>query len=190
MDEVQKIRDKIVDAALRLAAVHDWDDIGFIDISGEAEMPLEDLYQYFDDKADILAAFGSRLDDQVCRAIGSIRETETCRDRLFDALMERYEGLNAHRAAVLSIFKAFECDPKQVILGLPHIGRSMQRMLDCAGVDSGGIRGALKLTGLMALYLRGVYLLMQDDSPDMVKVMAALDRDLHRAETIMNFTAL
>ena len=190
MDDGQKIRDKIIDAALHLASVQAWDDIGFLDIAAQTDLTLDQIYAHFAQKSDILAGFGARLDAQVCAAIGPIRETETCRDRLFDLLMERYEGLNAHRAAMASVFKAFEGDPKQVILGLPHIARSMQVMLDSAGIESSGVRGAIKLSGLIGIYLHGVYLLIQDESPEMVKVMAALDRDLQRAETLMNFTSI
>lgn len=190
MDETQKIRDKIIDSALSCAAAMPWDDVSFIDIARESGVTLAELYTHFEDKTAILAGFGRRLDGQVAERLGGIREEETCRDRLFDVMMERCELVNAHRAAMLSIFRAMEYDPKQVVIGLPHLGRSMQAMLDLSGIDGSGLRGAVKLAGLIGIYLHGLFVLMRDDSPDMARLMAALDKDLQRAETVMNFTSL
>jgi AcrR family transcriptional regulator len=187
MDETQKIRDKIIDTMLALAGRQPWDEVGFLDIAQESGVSLAALYIHFEDKTAILAAFARRLDAQITARVGALREDETCRDRLFDILMERYELLNAHRAAVRSFLSALRFDPKQVIIGMPHLGRSIQAMLDLAGIDSQGLRGAVKLTGVIGVYLHGLSVLMRDDSPDMSRLMAALDQDLQRSERVMNF---
>ena len=101
---------------------------------------------------------------------------------LFEILMERFDVLNADRPAVLSILKTVMRDPKQAVIGLPHLGRSMAWMLEAAGIETTGVRGAVRVAGLTGVYLYTVKSWMGDDSADLSKTMAALDRALSRAQ--------
>ena len=96
--------------------------------------------------------------------------------------------LNTHRTGVLAILDEFKGDPKQAVIVLPHLGRSMTRMLELSGMETRGIRGALRVAGLSALYVRTLHVWMQDESADMARVMATLDRDLKRAEGLRTFS--
>jgi AcrR family transcriptional regulator len=190
MGETQDIKKKIVQAALDCAAEMRWDACSFIDISERSGCDLAVLYGLFDSKDDILVAYGRQVDVQVAGNVGAFRAGDDCRDRLFDVLMERFEILNENRAALLSILASFEGDPKQAVVGLPYIGKSMVEMLTLAGMESGGIRGAIRVAGLAGLYLKTLHVWKYDDSADMAKVMAVLDKDLRRAEQVMNFLSV
>jgi hypothetical protein len=100
--------------------------------------------------------------------------------------MERFEVLNEYRAALVSILDSFKTDPKQLVISCPHLGRSMSWMLEAAGVETDGLRGALKVAGLTALYIKTLHVWQDDESADMAKVMASLDKDLGRAERFAN----
>jgi hypothetical protein len=97
--------------------------------------------------------------------------------------MERFDALNEQRAGIVAILDSFRHDPKQAVITLPHLGRSMSWMLDAAGIDTGGVKGLMKIAGLTAVYLDTLRAWKDDDSEDMAKTMAALDRNLARAET-------
>nr|MBC8158924.1 TetR family transcriptional regulator [Alphaproteobacteria bacterium] len=71
--------------------------------------------------------------------------------------------------------------------GLPCFLRSMAWMLEAAGLPSGGISGAARAAGLGALYANAVRVWLRDDTPDMAKTMAALDRGLGCADGIVSF---
>lgn len=180
------LKDRAIDAALDLAARMPWDAITMTDIADKTHTSLAELSDIFDDKTDILIAYGRMIDKKVLAIHVNPDPSSPERDRLFEILMERFDILNDNRAAVISILKSFTLDPKQAVIGLPHLGRSMAWMLEAAGIDTNGIKGAVKVTGLTAVYLNTLYHWMKDDSGDLPKTMAALDCGLSRAEQLAN----
>lgn len=182
--EITPVRDRVLDAALELARDSRWADIGLTDIARVSGVGLDVIRDHFVDKDDILVEFGRRVDRVVLNRFpaGTFDDDTPHRDRLFDILMERFDVLNDNRHAVLSFAASFRGDPKQLVIGLPHLGRSMEWMLAAAGIDTPGWMGALKITGIVGVYLYAARTWMNDDSPDMAKTMAALDRALSRAD--------
>lgn len=176
------VKEKAVQAALALAAEKGWAQTGLNDIAKKAKVPLRELHEHFEDRADILAAYGRMIDRRVLENSGENEGDLSPRDRLFDILMERLDVLNDDRAGVCAILKSFCFDPKQAVIGLPHLGRSMSWMLEAAGIDTTGIRGAVRVAGLTGLYLKTLKVWMSDEDTDMGKTMAALDKNLGRAE--------
>lgn len=189
-DDAQKKKNILIQALLSVMGDYAWDQISLIDIARAADMPLADVYGFYDVKEDILASYGRQLDRAVAENITPLREDETCRDRLFDILMERYELLAENKSAVLSLFNAIKYDPSQVCTALPHLNASLRLMLDLAGMDSSGLRGGMCIAGLSVVYLHGIYNFVHDDSADLTKVMAGLDRDLRHAENFTNLISL
>jgi len=161
-------------------------------IAVRAGVDLDVLYDYFDDRDDVLRQYGRMIDSAVIGAFqGQEVEGESPRERLFDILMERFDVLNDHRDAVLEIMYFYRFDPKKGALALPHLARSMAWMMDLAGLQDNGWRGGVKVLGLTALYLDTAFRVWsKDDSPDLTKTMAALDRALNRAEQIVGTMGL
>lgn len=174
----KNIKETTVLSALKLAADIGWAEIKLADIAKAAKIKLVDVRDYFDDKGDILTAFGRMIDKQVMEALPEFDEDVPVRERLFDILMERFDALNAYRGGVVSVISSFKCDPKQAVISLPHLCKSMSWMLEAAGVNTSGVAGAARVAGMSGLYLRVLYVWAGDDSADMAKTMAALDRGL------------
>ncbi len=181
---VKSAKEKAIDAVLALAAEKGWENTGLADIAGKAKIPLAELRDHFEDRIDILAAYGRSIDRKVLENTGTPDPDLSPRGRLFDILMERFDALNERREGVRAILKSFCHDPRQAVISLPHLGRSMCWMLEAAGIDTGGIRGALRIAGLTGVYLKTLKSWMDDDSPDMGKTMAALDKNLGHAERL------
>lgn len=179
-------REEVVLAALDLAADQAWDSLSLRMIAEKAGVSLPDIHALFDDKTDILTALGRRIDRLVLSGLGPISAETSARDRLFDILMDRFEVLNAHRAGIISILHSFRGDPKQAVIALPHLCRSMTWMLEAAEIDTRGWRGALTVMGLSGVYLKVLKTWMEDESPDLPKTMAALDKALGTAERAAN----
>lgn len=188
--EIKAPRDAIIDAALGLAAVQGWDTCTVRDIAQEAGIGLETFYDHFEEKSDVLTAYARRLDRAVLAAFAELDYETSPRDRLFDILMERFDLANQDRAALVSILSACRADPKQAVISFPHLGQSMTRMLEAAGLDTGGLRGAARVAGLTGLYMWVLRTWMKDDSPDLSRTMAVLDKGLSRLETAANSLGL
>lgn len=184
-DKHISIKDKMVAAMLKLAAERSWDFVGFEDIADEAGIALSDAHEYFDDRSDILAAYGRMLDRKMIENFGAGGDM-SCRDKIFDLLMERFDIVNENRDAILSVLHGFRGDPKEAVLSFPHLGRSMARTLTAAGIQTGGIFGVVKVAGLTGIYLYTLRTWKEDDSPDMAKTMATLDKALDKAEALWN----
>ncbi len=173
---------RIPEAAMGLAAEIGWAHVGLQELAETLGVSLLELYEYVEDKGDVLVLFGRMIDRRVLAEVEC--SEEPVRDRLFDVLMERYDALNDYREGVLSVLESFCFDPKQAVISAPHLCRSMSWMLEAAGVETGGVRGAIKVAGLTAVYLKVLRVWRDDSSPDMGKVMAALDKDLGRVEQV------
>ena len=180
---IQDIRQRVLSACLDLAAQQDWGSLSVRDIIGHADVSLTDFYAYFEDKEDILFFYGKQIDQHVLGTISQgVDGGGSVRDRLFDILMERMDKVNEHREAVLSILNSFCFDPKQTLIGLPHLAKSMSKMLEASGVSTSGLFGAVKVAGLTTVYCLTLRAWKEDESVDLSKTMAALDRNLSRAE--------
>ena len=59
-------------------------------------------------------------------------------------------------------------DPKSIAMGVAI-------MLETARVGSDGLKGAIRIKGLTAIYLITLRTWLQDESADMARTMAALD---------------
>lgn len=180
-------RGAAVDAALRLAALRDWDNVTMAAIADEAGLPLSDLSLMFDCREDIVIAYDRRVDADVLAGFSS---SGSERDQVFDILMERFERLNRDRAALCSILQSALRDPKQVVLGMPNLMRSMAWMLEGCGIETQGWRGAARVAGLAGVYAWTLRIWKDDESPDLAKTMAALDKTLGRAEKLASTLGL
>ncbi len=178
------IKERAVAGALDLASRMGWDKITMTDIADKAHVSLAELSELFDDKTDVLVAYGRQIDKKVLESFAGPDPSMSERDRLFDILMERFDVLEGNREAVVSILKSFTLDPKQAVISLPHLGRSMAWMLEAAGIDTNGIKGAIRVAGLTVVYLNATRHWMKDESADLAKTMAALDKSLNRAEQV------
>lgn len=186
-DKDKTLQDRVIAACLSLAAEKGWGGVCLSDVAARAGVSLGQIYILYDDRTAILAAFARQVDRAVLEAASPPDPDMPVRERLFDVLMERFEALNAHRDGVIAVLASVRRDPKQAVIGLPHLAGSMRWMLEAAGVETTGWRGALRIAGLTALWLRVSMVWAQDDSPDMGRTMAALDRALSQAGQAAEF---
>ena len=175
------VRERMIAAALSIASDGDWNNIGLSDIAEKASIPLDDVYERFDEKSDVLAAYDRSVNRHAI-ANTDLSDDLPCRDKLFDLVMERFDILNENRDGLLGIISSYKGDPKEAVLSFPHLGKSMSRLLEAAGLSTDGLAGALRVTGMIGLYLYVVRVWQDDESPDMGKTMAALDKGLDKCE--------
>lgn len=167
--------DRLLDAALRLAARQGWRRTGLAEIAAEAGLPLDEAYAACPSKPALLARLHRRIDRAALADGGDAGETP--RDRLFEVLMRRFDALAPHRPALRAILRDSLGDPA-ALLGLPPLVCSMTWMLERAGLPAAGWRGRGRAHVLAGLYLSVFRTFLEDDSADLARTMAALDRRL------------
>jgi AcrR family transcriptional regulator len=173
-----------IDAALALAARQGWRDTSLEDIAAEASLDLDELRAQFPSKRSLVAGFVDRIDDAMTANLDPELHTEPARDRLFDLIMRRLDALRPHREGIAAIAQASLCDACALIAGGCRLRRSLALMLDTAGLDAPGLRGAIRLKAVGAVYLCTLRAFMKDENEDLGQTMAVLDKALDRLDSL------
>ena len=167
-----------ITAVFAQAAFRGWADVSLVEAAQDAGLPLGRVRARFPDKTAVLLRFGV-MADQTALAGGSAEPAP--RERLFDMLMLRFDALQAQRDGVRSLMAHLRTDPATSALLYGATLRSMAWLLDAAGLRAGGLLGAVRVHGLLALWLYALRAWESDDSADLAATMAAVDRGLDRA---------
>ena len=177
MDDTEFDR-ALIAKAFTLAADRGWKAVSVTVAARAADLPLDRARARFPGRSAILMRFG-RIADQAALAHASSEGDN--RDRLFDLVMRRIDVLQAHRAGVLALREYLPLRPGlTMMLGLATAS-SMAWLLEAAGVPAGGVRGNLRVQGLVAVWLYTLRAWQSDESEDLSATMAALDKGLDRA---------
>ena len=176
--------DRILDAAMALAALGRWRDVSLGDVAKEAGISLAELHAAYPSKIAILAGLSDKADAAVLDASDAEAAAEPPRDRLLDGLMRRFEVLSAYKQAISSIAHDAGSDPVAAICTGNRLIRSMTWTLEAAGISTAGLRGRVRTKGLAAIYGAALLVWLRDDSPDSGRTLAYLDRSLRRAERL------
>lgn len=182
----QSIPDRILAAALALAAERRWHDIALGEIAAQAKVTLAELHGAYRSKEAIVMALMARTDDKVIAGVDPSAFSELPRERLLDAVLRRLDALAPYKAAVGSMLRDTALDPIAALCLAPAFLRSMVWTLESAGIGSAGLSGRLKVKGLAAIYLSTLRVWIGDTSADQGRTMAHLDRQLRRAERLVS----
>ena len=169
----------LISAAFAQAAALGWRHVSIVGAARDGGLPLPRARARFPSRGTLLLRFG-RIADQA--ALTEATGEGTVRDQLFDLLMRRIDVLQAHRGGVLALFRALPCEPPTAALLACATKRSLRWMAQAAGVDLHGLRGELKLRGLLGVWLWTVRAWERDETTDLSATMSALDNALNRAE--------
>lgn len=172
----------IIAATFDLAAERGWRGVALADIADRAKLTLVELVDRFSSKNAILDAYIRQVDRQMLE--GGSEAGETTRDRLFDVVMRRFEAMAPHRQALRAILRGSCSDPWAMLCGGRRFLKSMALTLETAGLSSTGLTGLARIEGLTVVYLYTLRRFLDDDSADLSRTMAALDKALRRAESL------
>lgn len=171
-----------IEAAMDLYAERGYRSVRLTDIATHAACDIGDLRRCFDDKTAILARFLTDIDAAVLGDDPEFGEEESVRDRLFDLLMRRFDALKPYRAALISVRRDLRGDPPAILSLAPQGLRALGWYLEAAGESADGLSGTLRIKGLAAIWLHCLNVWFEDESEDLSKTMAQLDKSLARAE--------
>lgn len=183
--DTETVRNRIIDAFMRLLAERRLGEIGLAEVAGEAGVSLGELREAFPGKLSILVAFSKRIDRVVLD--GGPGEGDTPRDRVFDVLMRRFDALAAHKEAIRGVARAARCDLCLAAFLDRNATLSMKWMLVAARADRPGLLGAIAVKGLLLVNAEVLRVWLDDDDPGLARTMAALDRALERGASAMDF---
>lgn len=170
----------LLDAAIALIATRGWHEFTLSALAAASDASLADIYRVFPDRVAVLTAYLTRLDERVL-AGEPVAEDGPARDRLFDAAMQVLEAAEPEKDFIRVLTRELPSDPTS-LLALRHaVTRSARWTLERASLPVHGFAGGFRLMGF-ALILAQTVPIWVDDDAGLAKTMAALDRQLRRAE--------
>lgn len=171
-------------ALLHLIATQGWCDLSLAAIAEEAGLDMAAAHAVYPTKAAILLGLARATDEDILISLKDDPLDGSTKDRLFDLLMRRFDHLQQDRDAYLTLLHELPQTPFEAACLSRQVRRSMGLMLETAGISASGIRGLFRVQGLMAIYLAGLNAWRHDDSDDLSKTMAEIDKRLGQAAKI------
>jgi AcrR family transcriptional regulator len=171
-------------ALLALVEERGWLDLSLAEIAEKAGVPIGVAHGIYPSKAAILVALTRTIDERIFAGLDADPLDGSPKDRLFDLLMRRFDILKADRAAYRRLMRQLPGTPAEFMTLLCQLRRSLSLMLEAAGLSASGLKGALRLKGLTAVYLAGLRAFANDESEDLSKTMAEIDKRLGQAERV------
>jgi ubiquinone biosynthesis protein COQ9 len=182
---------RVVDAAgalrgalLKLVETQGWRDLSLAEIAAEAGLPIAEAHAIYPSKAAILVGLVRELDEEILGSLAAEPLDGSAKDQLFDLLMRRFDALNRHRGAYLALIRELPTTPIEFGCMTGQVRRSLGLMLETAGLSASGLKGLVRVNGLMAIYASALRVWPRDDSADLAKTMAELDKRLGQAERL------
>jgi ubiquinone biosynthesis protein COQ9 len=168
---------------LDLVAAQGWRAVTLGRIAEASGLPLSALYGDYASKADLLAAYARRIDVAMLAALGgpgpAPADEAGVKDRLFEAIMARFDAMTPHKAAIRVLMRELPGDPVALACFL-HRGlrQGLDWVLAAAELDAAGLPGMMRRKLLGGIYLDTLRIWLKDDSADLSATMAHLDKRL------------
>jgi AcrR family transcriptional regulator len=177
------IAQRLIEAALNAADVRGWRRLTLAEIARDAGVGLDEAYDVYPTRLALLSDIIAWHDRAVLRP-GPVDAGDNPRDRLFEVVMRRFDSLQSHRAGMRAIVRDVVRDPLALATIGPKLLLSLSWMLEAARMPANDAFAPVRAAGLGLVYLSALRVWGADDSPDLARTMAALDRGLRRAETV------
>jgi AcrR family transcriptional regulator len=170
---------------LDLVAEQGWRAVTLGRIAQASGLPLSALYGQYASKTDLLAAYARRVDLAMLAALGepgpAPADAAAVKDRLFEAVMARFDALTPHKAAIRVLMRELPADPVALACFLNRgLRQGLDWMLAAAELDAGGIPGVMRRKLLGGIYLDTLRVWLKDEGADMAATMAHLDKRLEQ----------
>jgi len=172
----------VFETAFSLIAERGWRAVTVATITAASGLDKNTVFAIAPTKFALMDAFARHIDGGVLAGGVEDDTQETAKDRLFEILMRRYDLLSPYRPGLRRLLSDLRRSPVDMLVLGPSLMRSMETMLAAAALETEGCKGVLRAKGLAAVHLSTLRTFVDDDSEDLAKTMAALDRALGRAE--------
>ena len=171
-------------ALLDLVETQGWTDLSFAEIAEKAGVPIAEAHRIYPSKTAVLLGLSRAIDERILSGLQADPLEGSAKDRLFDIVMRRFDALKADRNAYRRLMRQLPTTPNAFAALLCQLRRSLSLTLEAAGISATGIKGALRLKGLLAIYVAGLRSFANDESEDLSKTMAEIDKRLGQAERV------
>ena len=177
--------------AFEIIAATGWCGFTFTELAERSNLSMTDVRKSFSGRAALLDALNQRLDQAMLAVDSDDMEGLPPKDRVFELMMSRLEAMAPMRAGLCRLIEDVRFDPGLIAMTACRLDRSLAWLQDAAGLSHGhgpsplkDFRRRLQRRLLGAVYLQALNVWSSDESPDLAKTMASLDKQLRRIESL------
>ena len=172
---------KIAEKTLEILKTKSWDNLSLSDVLKNSNKKI-----HIKSKFDLLKNINRYVDNLLILEMRYLEESSV-KDMLFEVLMARFDILQLNRESFLKIHKNFKQKPQLLIKLLPSFLESMIVTAELSKYNVNGLKGAIRVKGLMAVYFLTFFQWIDDKTPSLEKTMNVLDKNLNQAEKFGKF---
>jgi len=176
------IKADLIDTALSMIADKGWVRTTMFDVARKSGTPISKTMRLVPTKLAVMDALETRIDRTMLEALDRELEMEGPRERLFEVMMARFDAMQQNRTVVIAMLKGLLFDPVAAAALARRHEKSLQIMLEAAGLESPDLDNIARRRALDLVFADTLRAWMSDDSEDLSKTMAALDRRLTQLE--------
>jgi hypothetical protein len=178
-------RAALADAAWAFLATHDTDKIGLDMVSDMAGIEYGLAGALGGSVQRLVLAKMAALDHQsIMESFGDIEDAgdASVREKIIEGLLHRFETYAPYRAQIDQLSRSARRHPELALRLLDGLEAMVRRVLVMAGDPAHGLKGMLRVKGVVAVFLATACVWMKDDSPDLAATMKMLDQRMLKAE--------
>jgi len=185
----------ILDKIFTSIARDGWTKFSLLQFSKTQKISIQDLKSFFRNKDHILERFSKMIDHKVESNIDieEIKSTSN-KDNLFELIMLRLEAMQTYKQALRNILATVKEQPVILKKLSKNIINSLDFYLEISSYYDGTPVDFLKKNAIFFIYSLTFRVWLNDESDDLSKTMAELDKFLSMAdkanERIKNFLSI
>jgi len=145
---------------------------------------LGEVYDAFPVPAALARRLGERLDRAMLGIPPDELEGLSHRERLFELFMRRFDAMAAFKPGLARLAREARGEPELWLTTACNLDRMAGWLIELAELPYHGLRARLARRALMLAYARLVRVWLADDTADLARTMAELDKRLDQLERL------
>ena len=174
----------LIRTAFDLLAERGWARFSFAELARRADLGLGEVYAELPDRGALLRVLGRRLDREMLAIAPADLDGMSPRERVFELIMRRLDAMAPYKDGLRVLARQAGRDPALLASACCNLDRLARRLIDAATTEDGPVLGKAARRATEAVYLRTFRVWLDDDTPDMARTLAELDKRLQQAETV------
>ena len=174
----------IAEKTLLISKKKSWTSLDFDEIIKTGKIAKICLKFNINNKKNILLNINNFFDYKIKKLSKEI-EKSSKKDMFFEIIMMRFDILQSHRKSILNIFDSFKKNPQDLVFLLPNFIESMILMTNLINLKIIGLKGNLKIKGLLIVYFSSFLIWRKENNDSLEKTMTSLDIYLDRVNKVL-----